>query len=184
VGHPQILRLNTSFTTRQKANVNDKQPIATNEVNMNILAPISTIMTTKIIAVNPDDTLAEVKRVFETNKIHHLPVVRYKSIVGIISKTDFLHFLHGFKGNDMDKFIDETRLRSWKAEEIMTRGLAKIDSKEPIRTVLDVFLVNRFHAIPIVDNDELVGIVTTFDVIKALANEPMKLSDYQNPKVN
>jgi acetoin utilization protein AcuB len=159
-------------------------PIATNEVNMNILAPISSIMTTKLIAVNPDDTLAEVKRVFDNNKIHHLPVVRYKSIVGIISKTDFLHFLHGFKGNDMDKFIDETRLRSWKAEEIMTRGLAKIDSKEPIRTVLDVFLVNRFHAIPIVDNDELVGIVTTFDVIKALANEPMKLSDYQNPKVN
>lgn len=149
---------------------------------MNILAPISTIMTTKVIAVNPDDTLAHVRDVFENNNIHHLPVVRFKQIVGMISKIDFVHFLHGFKGNEMDKFIDETRLRSWKAEEIMTKGLAKVDSKEPIRNVLEVFLVNRFHAIPIVDESELVGIVTTFDLIKMIANEPVTLEDYKKIK--
>jgi CBS domain-containing protein len=32
-------------------------------------------------------------------------------------------------------------------------------------------MVNRFHAIPVVDNEELVGIVTTFDIIKSLNNE-------------
>jgi acetoin utilization protein AcuB len=149
---------------------------------MNILAPISTIMTKKVIAVSPDESLAVVKEIFEKHNLHHLPVARYKTIVGMISKTDLLHFLHGFKSNDMDKFIDETRLRAWKAEEIMTKGLAKVDSKEPIRTVLDVFLVNRFHAIPVVDEDELVGIITTFDIIRALANEPVRLEDYQAAK--
>ncbi|MFQ5447513.1 MAG: CBS domain-containing protein, partial [Saprospiraceae bacterium] len=114
---------------------------------MNILAPISSIMTKDVIAVSPDDSLAEVQKIFEDKKMHHLPVVRYKEIVGIISKTDFLHFMHGFKGNEMDQFIDKTRLNSWKAGEIMTKGLAKVDSTEPIRTALDVFLVNRFHAI-------------------------------------
>jgi len=149
---------------------------------MNILAPISSIMTKKVIAVVPDDTLADVKKLFDDKKIHHLPVVRYKEIVGIISKSDFLHFMHGFKGNDMDKFIDETRLLSWKAEEIMTKGLAKVDSSEPIRTALDVFLVNRFHAIPVVDGEELVGIITTLDIIDALAKEPVKLEDYKEAK--
>lgn len=139
-------------------------------------------MTKKVIAVSPDDSLAEVKKLFDNKRIHHIPVVRYKEIVGIISKADFLHFLHGFKGNDMDSFIDETRLRSWKAEEIMTKGLAKVDSTEPIRTALDVFLVNRFHAIPVVDGDELVGIITTLDIIAALAKEPVRLEDYKAAK--
>lgn len=149
---------------------------------MNLLAPISTIMTKDVIAVNPEDSLAVVKEIFEKKNIHHVPVVRFKSIVGIISKTDFVHFLHGFKGNEMDRFIDETRLRSWKAEEIMTKGLAKVDSSEPIRNVLEVFMVNRFHAIPIVDDEQLVGIVTTFDLIKMIANEPITLEDYKKVK--
>ncbi len=146
---------------------------------MNVIAPISTIMTSKLLTVAPDDSLMEVKAIFDQHKIHHIPVVRYKHIEGIISKTDFLHFLHGFKGNEMDKFIDETRLRSWRAEEIMTKGLAKVESTDPIRTALEVFLVNRFHAIPVVDNDELVGIVTTFDIIRAIENEPIPLEDYK-----
>jgi acetoin utilization protein AcuB len=149
---------------------------------MNVLAPISTIMTTKLIAVNPDDSLAEVRDIFEKHNIHHLPVVRYKKIIGMVSKTDFVHFLHGFKGNEMDRFIDETRLRSWKVEEIMTKGLAKVDSKEPIRTALEVFKVNRFHALPVVDDDELVGIITTFDIIKILSDEPVPLENYQKNK--
>lgn len=139
-------------------------------------------MTKKLIAVAPDDSLVQVREIFESHNIHHIPVVRFKGIVGLISKTDFLHFLNGFRGNEMDKFIDETRLRSWKAEEIMTKGLAKVDSSEPIRNVLEVFMVNRFHALPIVDDEELVGIVTTFDLIKLLASEPIKLEDYQKAK--
>jgi acetoin utilization protein AcuB len=146
---------------------------------MNVLAPISTIMTSKLLTVNPDDSLMVVKEIFDQHKIHHIPVVRFKRIEGIVSKTDFLHFLRGFKSNEMDKFIDETRLRSWKAEEIMTKGLAKVESTDPIRTALEVFLVNRFHAIPVVDNDELVGIVTTFDVIKAIEDEPIPLENYK-----
>lgn len=149
---------------------------------MNILAPVSTIMTKRIIGVSPDDTLAKVRDVFEKNNIHHLPVLQQKQIVGLISKTDFMHFLHGFKGSEMDKFIDETRLRSWKADEIMTKGLAKVDSNEPIRNLLEVFLVNRFHAVPIVDDGELVGIVTTFDLIKMMASEPVTLEDYKKIK--
>jgi acetoin utilization protein AcuB len=150
---------------------------------MNILAPISSIMTQKVIAVNPDDNLADLKEIFDSKKIHHLPVVKHKEIIGMVSKADFLHFMHGYTNNDLDKFVDDARMKSWKASEIMTKGLAKVDSKEPIRTALDVFLVNRFHAIPVVDEGELVGIITTFDIIKALANEPVKLEDYKSSNV-
>ncbi len=138
---------------------------------MNVLLPVKSIMSTNLITVNPKDKLTAVKEIFEKNKIHHVPVVRFREIVGMISKTDFLHFLRGFKRSDEDRFVDNARLRVYTAEDIMTTGLAKITPNERINVALDIFLENRFHAIPIVENEELVGIITTFDILKALANE-------------
>lgn len=139
---------------------------------MNVLAPVKTLMTTKLITVTPDDKLTLVKEIFEKNKIHHIPVVRYKEMVGLISKTDFVYFLRGFNRNEEDKFVNEARLRAYKAEDIMTKGLAKLSPNERINVALEIFLENRFHAVPVVEeNGELAGIVTTFDIIKALASE-------------
>lgn len=149
---------------------------------MNVLAPISSIMSTKLITVNPDDSLEKVRTIFEENNIHHIPVVNYKEIVGMISKSDFLHFMHGFTQSETDQYLENVRLDSWKAQEIMTKGLAKVDSKEMIRNVLEVFKINRFHALPIVDNDDLVGIVTTFDIIKMVLESPVTLEDYTSAK--
>lgn len=149
---------------------------------MNVLSPVSTIMTTRLKAVNPEDSLERVKAIFDEFSIHHIPVVRYKEIVGLISKSDFLHFLKGFVQNDMDKFIEQTRLKTWTAKEIMTVKLAKIESSEPIRTALELFKINRFHALPVVDDGELVGIITTYDIIAQLAGEPVPLENYAAAK--
>lgn len=138
---------------------------------MNILAPVSTIMTTKLFTVNPGDKLTKVKEIFDAHPIHHVPVVKFKEIVGIISKTDLLYFMRGYHLNDEDRFVNEARLRAFNAEEIMTKGIAKVTPHDRISVALEIFLVNRFHAVPVVDNEELVGIITTFDVIKALAKE-------------
>jgi acetoin utilization protein AcuB len=148
---------------------------------MNLLKPVSTIMSTDLLTVDPEDNLKKVAEIFENKNIHHIPVVRYKKIVGLISKTDFNQFSHGYRGGKGkgEDLIQATRLETWKAKDIMTKGLAKVDSKEPIRTAIGLFKMNRFHAIPIVDDEQLVGIVTTFDIIDALAIEPISLSDYQ-----
>ena len=138
---------------------------------MNILAPVKTIMSTQLLTVNPADKLTLVKEIFDEHNIHHLPVVRFKELVGIISKSDFLHFLRGFSPNDEDRFVNYARLRAFSAEDIMTKGLAKLDPEDRINVALEIFLVNRFHAIPVVKNEELVGILTTYDIIKTLSSQ-------------
>ena len=138
---------------------------------MNVLAPIKTIMSTDLITVNPGDKLTAVKEVFDTYNIHHIPVVRFREIVGLISKTDFKYFLRGFSRNEEDRFINYARLRAYTAEDIMTTGLAKLSPEERINVALEVFMTNRFHAIPVVDEGNLVGIVTTFDIMKELNTE-------------
>ena len=140
---------------------------------MNVLAPVKTLMTTNLITVNPGDKLIRIKEIFEKNNIHHIPVVSYKQRVGMISKTDFVYFMRGFSRNEEDRFVNEARLRAYKAEDIMTKGLAKLNPNQRINVALEIFLENRFHAIPVIEEEtgELAGIVTTFDVIKVLSRE-------------
>ncbi|MCG8328848.1 MAG: CBS domain-containing protein [Chitinophagales bacterium] len=139
---------------------------------MNVLAPVKSIMTTELITVNPEDKLTVIKELFDSHNIHHIPVVRYKKLVGLVSKTDFNYFMRGFNRNEEDRFVNEARMRAYKAEDIMTTGLAKLNPEDRINVALEIFLVNRFHAIPVVHEDsELVGIVTTFDIIKEVASE-------------
>jgi acetoin utilization protein AcuB len=139
---------------------------------MNVLAPIKTIMSTHLLTVNPEDKLSRIQEIFDQHHFHHLPVVRFREIVGMVSKTDFLHFIRGFNHNEEDRFVNEARLRAYTAQDIMTSGLAKLSPNDRINVALEIFLVNRFHAIPIVAEDnELVGIVTTYDIIKGLAQE-------------
>lgn len=136
---------------------------------MDVLAPISQIMSKELITVNEKDKLAVVKEIFDTHNIHHIPVVRFRTIVGIISKTDYLFFVRGFTQNEEDKFVNESRLKAYTADEIMTTGMAKVEPADRINVALEIFKINRFHAIPVVEDEELVGIITTHDIIRALA---------------
>jgi len=146
---------------------------------MNLLSPISTIMTSNLVTITPSEPLTRVKEIFDEHNIHHIPVVNYKKIVGIISKTDFSYFLWGYTNNEMTDSLTSNRLKTWSAEDIMSTKLAKVESTDAIRAALEVFKINRFHALPVVDNDELVGILTPLDIVMALADEPISLSDYK-----
>ena len=147
---------------------------------MNILAPVSTIMTKKVIAIGPEDELSLVRDIFEKNNIHHLPVVRHDTLIGIISKTDFDVYYKALSRHFEDRFVNETLLHVHRAKEIMTEKLAKLEPTDRINVALEVFKVNRFHALPVVQDGELVGIVTTYDIIMALSNEVLHDRDYQN----
>jgi len=147
---------------------------------MNVLAPVATIMSTDLITITPGESLVAVREIFEKNNIHHIPVVRYKEIVGLISKTDYLYFKQGCVGGVGGAAKEIYQLNQWKAAEIMTSKLAKLESDDPIRTALDLFRLNRFHALPVLENGDLVGIITPHDIVEALATEKVTLENYQN----
>jgi len=140
---------------------------------MNNFALISSLMTDHkhLVTVNPEESMSSVKAIFETHPFHHIPVVRFREIVGIISKTDFEHFMGGASHYSDDRFINEHRLSKTTAKDIMTTRMGKVESTDRLNVALEIFLINRFHALPVVDDGELVGIITPFDLLKALAEE-------------
>lgn len=145
---------------------------------MNLLAPIKTIMSDKLITISENDPLSKVDEIFIENKIHHIPVTDKGKLIGMISRSDFLFFKRGFNDNDMDDRLEKLRLKSHTVGEIMTKHLAMMDSDQKINVALEVFKENLFHAIPINEGGRLVGIVTTFDIIKNLAEDKETVNQY------
>lgn len=138
---------------------------------MNFTAPVSELMTRKLVTVIPTDKLDVVKGIFEKQKIHHLPVVKYRTLVGFISKTDLLHFSKGLKISSGEALEEKARLKHYSVEDIMKTGIATLEPTDRLNVALQLFLENRFHALPIVENGELIGMITTYDIIKLLVEE-------------
>jgi CBS domain-containing protein len=136
---------------------------------MNLLNPVSTIMTPNPICVGENESLVAIDKLFKQHRIHHLPVIAEGKLTGIVSKSDFLFFRRGFLTDKEEKLEDEVRLNNYVAKDIMTTKLAKMEPDEKINVALEVFRENLFHAIPVVKDERIVGILTTFDIIPAIS---------------
>jgi acetoin utilization protein AcuB len=145
---------------------------------MNLAEKVSTIMTKDVITLHPKDNLKSAGEIFEKNNIHHIPIIEAGHLVGILSKSDFLLFQRGYQVNKDPKGVDDVRNELFEVGLIMTKGIAKISPDDRINTALEIFTINRFHALPVVDDEKLVGILTTYDILKKLAEEGIAETKY------
>ena len=145
---------------------------------MNLLAPVSSIMTKNLVTLKSNDSIATAAEVFKTKKVHHIPVVDNGKLVGMLSKSDYLFFRRGFLNNQDDEKIEEIRMQNYEVSFIMSKVIATLESSDRINVTLDIFKENMFHAIPIVDNGQLCGMVTTYDIIKNLAEDKTAVNEY------
>ena len=51
---------------------------------------VQDLMSTKLVTLHPKDKLERVKEIFDKYSVHHIPVVVNESIVGLVSKSDFI----------------------------------------------------------------------------------------------
>lgn len=135
--------------------------------------PVSHIMTENVLSIKIDADLKEVKDLIKNNKIRHVPVVKDKHLVGIISKTDInrLAFSGLFEGQED---ADEAIFDMLNIGQVMTHKPKVVKITDSIKDVAEIFASSEFHALPVVnDKDEtkLEGIVTTTDVIRYMLDQ-------------
>lgn len=134
---------------------------------MNPNNPISSIMTTNLVTVSPEDYLSRVTKIFESNEFHHIPVVKQGSVlVGIISKEDFQKMNYYFFEKMSSENGNAKHKDGLRASDIMTPYPLNVDPEDTIGLAADIFLANRFHALPVIEDGALVGIVTSHDLIR------------------
>ncbi len=119
-----------------------------------------------LVTVPRGATLEEAARLLKAHRIHHLPVVEEGDrLVGIISDTDLRNAtLDGmFGGADRG---DSGRPVT--AGEIMTRDVRTLSPGDTLDDAMLVLSRERIGALPVVEGERLVGIVTKADILSAL----------------
>lgn len=133
--------------------------------------PISKIMTTDIIKVKISQKISVVHTIFEENPIHHIPVVKGRKLVGLISATDMMKL--SFALSYSNKTMDSDSLdKIFSIEEVMQKELATINSSETIHRAAEMFCGGQFHSLPVVnEKNQLEGIVTSTDIIMYMLDQ-------------
>ena len=99
--------------------------------------------------------------------VRHLPVVRGRELVGIISDRD----LRGFTEASEDAAIEAVEgARTSTVASFMNASPLKVDPETHIREVIELMLLHRVGAIPVADLDtgDLLGIVSYVDLLRVL----------------
>ncbi|WCO00702.1 CBS domain-containing protein [Psychroserpens ponticola] len=133
--------------------------------------PVSAIMTKNIIAVNRTDDLETAEKLFKQHHIRHIPVVSGDVIIGMLSYTDLLRISFADAVNENETEVDTVVYNMFTINQVMSKNVVTISSEVTIKEVAELLAKNEFHALPVVDEGQLVGIVTTTDLINYLIDQ-------------
>lgn len=124
------------------------------------------IMTHPVSTLDIDVEIAEAWQTFQDLDIRQVPVTAALLIVGMLSLDDLLKFV----------LVDGTQVRylsTKTVQDAMEQQVITADPVTDIRRIAQLMQEYRLHAVPIVDDrDVLVGIVSRTDILRTLANNP------------
>jgi len=133
--------------------------------------PVSEIMSQNLVTVTTNSDLVSAEELFKKHRIRHIPVVSGKEIVGMLSYTDLLRISFADAVDENEESVDTMVYNMFTISQVMVRDVVSISSETTIKEVAQFLASKEFHALPVVDNGELVGIVTTTDLINYLLEQ-------------
>lgn len=126
---------------------------------------VSEIMTKNIHRVSLSDDLSTAEALMKKNHIRHLPVVENEKIIGMLSLNDLLRISFADAVNSDGDEVETAVYDMFSVEQVMTAKVQHISSDISVTEAARLFLKCEFHALPVVDNNCLTGIITTTDII-------------------
>ncbi len=138
---------------------------------MPLSKPVSAIMTTTPVVANESTPFSQVLRLFNEFPVHHLPVVDASNkLIGIISTNDFIKvFKLAFDFKEAINITPAAIDQKIRVADLMTPNPVTINSATTIADALKIFADKKFLALPVVDNGQLLGILSAKDIIGYLA---------------
>lgn len=124
------------------------------------------IMTKDIITVSPSETAYDATSKMLEHQIGSVIVKEGERVVGIITKSDILRSV--VKG--------QRESRNLRCNEIMSSPVVTVDQDLSIEAASKLMSKNKVSKLPVVKNDDLVGILTATDII---GSEPLEVEYLQ-----
>ena len=131
-------------------------------------------MSSPVETIHPETPISDAHQLMKEKSIRRLPVVdKHGKLVGIITKGDVREASPS----------DATTLSIWElnylwakltSEKVMTKDPITINPDAPIIDATEIMLDKKVSGVPVVENGNLIGIITESDVFRMLVKSRMK----------
>ena len=154
------------------------------------------VMQQRVHTVPPDMTLPDLEQQFSDHRVSGFPVVDKGRLVGVVSRSDIVQRLlieHYTATTTSDFYRDDTgfhevplesfeqmasrvgqSIESLRVKDVMVPDPIKVSLDRPLVEVAQLFVEKHIHRVPVVQQDELVGIVSTVDLVRLIADGQLK----------
>lgn len=127
------------------------------------------VMTSRVVTVDMDDRIPVLQNILSQAGFHHLLVVEEGKLQGVISDRDLLRTLSPFLDTEIESARDkETAQRP--AHQVMTRSPIIVSPDSTVKEALSLMLTHDISCLPVLEGDDIVGIFTIHDGVRALIN--------------
>ena len=123
-------------------------------------------MTPDVFTVSPDTTIADALNITRSHRIRHLPVVRDGRLVGLVTDRDLRLAMPPIWAEQRDELKRALHTRT--VGEVMVMSIITASPVTPVEEAAKLLYENRIGCLPIMDGEELVGILTETDLLRAL----------------
>lgn len=121
---------------------------------------VEDVMQHPVRTVTPDTPLLDVYRTMEEHAIRHLPILRDGRLIGIITDRDIRY---ATRPGQHDASHAQTAV-----EELMTEAPITAGPIDPVEEAARLMRTRKIGCLPVLDGDELVGIVTVTNLLDAV----------------
>jgi len=154
------------------------------------------VMSPRVRSVSPEMALPDLERALIEERLSGFPVVEHGRLVGIVSRSDVVRQLcieqtmaenvsdfyadpGGFSPAALESFeaIGQrvgARIESLRVKDVMIHDLVTVAPDAPLREVAATLVERRIHRVPVVDGIRLVGIVSSLDLVRLVAEDRVR----------
>lgn len=127
---------------------------------------VGDLMTTELVTLTEDETLADAQRCMARGRIRHLPVTRDGRLVGLITHRDLLaasfSIFAEVESNEQRRIFTTVPV-----VEAMHRDVVTVKPDLGVSQAARILLENKYGCLPVVDEENrLLGIVTEADFLR------------------
>jgi CBS domain-containing membrane protein len=127
---------------------------------------VANLMSTDLVTLTEDETLAHAQRCMARGRIRHLPVVRDRTLVGLLTHRDLLAASFSIFA-EVDRDEQRRIFVTVPVVEAMHRDVVSVPPDMSVSEAAEILLDNKYGCLPVVGPaGELLGIVTEADFLR------------------
>ena len=127
---------------------------------------VKDFMTRKVVYISPDTTIAHAADLMREQDLHRLPVIENDKLVGLVTEGTIAEASPS-KATSLSIYEMNYLLNKTKVKDVMIKDVITVSAYASLEDATYLMYKNKVGILPVVDNDQLYGVITDRDIFAA-----------------